>query len=133
MTQSNMLGQYLLTYLLLGQIATSAGCAPLRRAGSPRSASARAHTMRASKTPWWRAAPWHVSLHPWDRRKKKLRKKLEAGGMTSEAECLAIYGAGARAAVELVPQEVPPPPLQLDGRPDRRRHLQLGGPSSSGL
>ena len=35
---------------------------------------------RASKTPWWRDAPWHVSLHPWDRRKKKLRKRLARRG-----------------------------------------------------
>ena len=52
--------------------------------------------MRASKTPWWRAAPWHVSLHPWDRRKKKLRKRP------------ARRGAGC--AGTTAPDPPPPPP-----------------------
>ena len=43
---------------------------------------------------------------------KKLKQKLAKGGGTAQ-DALAIFGADARASVELLPQTVPPRPLAL--------------------
>lgn len=62
-------------------------------------------SLLASKTPWWRAAQWHVSLHPWEGSKKKLRKHP------------ARRGAGR--AYTTAP-DPPPPPPQAEGVRTRR-------------
>ena len=60
--------------------------------------------MPAFKTPWWRAAPWHVSL-PWERPKKTLRKHRSR----RVAGC----------ADTTVPDPPPPPPPPAERRTRR--------------
>eukprot|EP00964_Phaeocystis_antarctica_P153206 scaffold121368_cov60-Phaeocystis_antarctica.AAC.2 len=75
--------------------------------------------MPASNTPWWRASPWHATLHPWERPKKKLRKHPARRGAVR--------------ASTTAPDPPPPPPppekrtRRLSFNEEVRRTLPLAG------